>query len=354
MRIRWSRHATVAALFLASHLGVVACSSTDSEDGDLEAVEENGYENGSEEGAEVDGEDSSVPNTALNNGQIDEGTNNLANYNYSENGTQSADGEYGDDTGINMAGGNSTENEIQSIISDMNGANQAVPTENVAAANTPAELGQVADPVAEASTAAPMMDQMAGPIAASPVIGLPEMGAKMAYVVQQGDTLSKIAGRIYGDMGRWRELADLTGVANPSRIYPGDVIYYALDESSKSFAQTYESLRRGVTTVQSGDTLATISKRIFGKHRNWKSIWRQNDNIDDPDNLVPGTPIYYVTQDQLSAALNKAGSYKITVNKVQKAGSETVSKTKGEQVSAKILASVWKSAKPFSMNHVNS
>lgn len=347
MRIRWSRRAIVATLFLASHLGFVACSSTDTEDGDLEAVEENNYANGSEEGAEVDGENSSVPNTALNNGQIDEGTNNLANYGNYGNDSM-VDSEGAEEYGNNLAGGNSTEGEIQSIISEMNGTNQAVPTENVAAANVPAELGEPAAPVAEASTAEPMAS-----IASSPVVGLPEMGAKMAYVVQQGDTLSKIAGRIYGDMGRWRELADLTGVANPSRIYPGDVIYYALDESSKAFAQTYESLNRGMTTVQSGETLATISKRIFGKHRNWKSIWRQNDNIDDPDNLVPGTTIYFVTQDQLSAALNKASSYKITVNKVQKAGSKVVSKIKGEKVSAKILASVWKNAKPFSMNSVN-
>jgi len=43
------------------------------------------------------------------------------------------------------------------------------------------------------------------------------------YVVRQGDTLSKIAGRVFGDASRWREiLKNNPQVTNPNRIYPGD------------------------------------------------------------------------------------------------------------------------------------
>lgn len=334
MRIKWYRHFTMAALFLIAHFGAVGCSSSASEEGDAEAVEENVSEDGSESAAAA--EEGNVPaaNTALNNGQADSTGGDVA---VAEEAAPAA----ADPAADAAAGGNSTEGELQSIISEMNGANPA-------AAGNPAAVAEAAAPVAAASTEA------AAPATAAPsVVGLPEMGAKMAYVVQQGDTLSKIAGRVYGDMKRWRELADLTGVANPSRIYPGDVIYYALDDSSKAFAQTYEGLRRGVTTVQDGETLATISKRIFGKHRNWKSIWRQNDMIDDPDNLTPGTTIYYVTQDQLSAALKKSASHKITVNKNPKAGGSIVTKIEGGKAGTKILADVWISAKPSSMNVMN-
>lgn len=345
MRIKWYRHFTMAALFLVAHFGAVGCSSSAAEGDDTEAVEENVSEDGSESAAAA--EEGNVPaaNTALNNGQADSTGGNVA---VAEEAAPAATDPATDPAADLAAGGNSTEGELQSIISEMNGANPAAAGNAAVAAGNPAALAEAAAPVAAASTEA------AAPATAAPsVVGLPEMGAKMAYVVQQGDTLSKIAGRVYGDMKRWRELADLTGVANPSRIYPGDVIYYALDDSSKAFAQTYEGLRRGVTTVQDGETLATISKRIFGKHRNWKSIWRQNDLIDDPDSLIPGTTIYYVTQDQLSAALKKSASHKITVNKIQKAGGSFVTKIKGGKAGTKILADIWNNSKTSSMTVVS-
>jgi LysM repeat protein len=43
------------------------------------------------------------------------------------------------------------------------------------------------------------------------------------YVVRRGDTLSKIAGRVFGDAGRWREILKANPqVTNANRIYPGD------------------------------------------------------------------------------------------------------------------------------------
>ncbi len=341
MRIKWYRHFTMAALFLIAHFGAVGCTSSASEEGDTEAVEENVSEDGAENAVAAEEGDVPAANTALNNGQVDNTGGNVA---VAEEVAPVANEPAVDPA----AGGNSTEGELQSIISEMNGANPAAAGNAATAAGDPAAVAEAAAPVAAASTEA------AAPATAAPsVVGLPEMGAKMAYVVQQGDTLSKIAGRVYGDMNRWRELADLTGVANPSRIYPGDAIYYVLDDSSKAFAQTYEGLRRGVTTVQDGETLATISKRIFGKHRNWKSIWRQNDVIDDPNNLIPGTTIYYVTQDQLSAALKKSAAQKITVNKIQKAGESFVSKIEGGKAGTKILADIWNNSKTSSMTVVS-
>jgi nucleoid-associated protein YgaU len=43
-------------------------------------------------------------------------------------------------------------------------------------------------------------------------------------VVQQGDTLSAIAQQVYGDAGRWREIATANGIANPRRLQPGTVL----------------------------------------------------------------------------------------------------------------------------------
>ena len=46
-----------------------------------------------------------------------------------------------------------------------------------------------------------------------------------AYVVRRGDTLSKISGRVFGDVKRWREiLKENPQVTNANRIFPGDIL----------------------------------------------------------------------------------------------------------------------------------
>jgi nucleoid-associated protein YgaU len=45
----------------------------------------------------------------------------------------------------------------------------------------------------------------------------------MKYVVKSGDTLSKIAKKLYGDANRWREIfeANKEQIENPNLIRPG-------------------------------------------------------------------------------------------------------------------------------------
>jgi hypothetical protein len=42
-----------------------------------------------------------------------------------------------------------------------------------------------------------------------------------AHVVRRGDTLSGIAGAVYRDPGRWREIARENGIQDPRRLEPG-------------------------------------------------------------------------------------------------------------------------------------
>jgi len=44
------------------------------------------------------------------------------------------------------------------------------------------------------------------------------------YTVQAGDTLSKIAERLYGDVDRWHEIAYINSLAYPYIIKPGQVL----------------------------------------------------------------------------------------------------------------------------------
>lgn len=215
-----------------------------------------------------------------------------------------------------------TENDLQEIIQEMNGqpaSNGAQPAP--LAQNAGAPLPTQGVPEAPAAAAAPTGASGPAPQGSSSIPfqpggspagqGLPELGSKMAYIVEKGDTLGKISQKIYGNPGRWKELAELSGIANPSRIFPGDLVYYTLEEGAVTFAQAYESTARSEETVQPGDTLATIAKRVYGSTTGWRALWRQNDKIDNPDIVPPGTTVYYLPQGSAVAALEKINNQSV-------------------------------------------
>jgi hypothetical protein len=45
-----------------------------------------------------------------------------------------------------------------------------------------------------------------------------------AYITQRGDTLSAIAGKLYGSPAQWRPLAISNGITDPRRLTPGRVL----------------------------------------------------------------------------------------------------------------------------------
>jgi LysM repeat protein len=52
----------------------------------------------------------------------------------------------------------------------------------------------------------------------------PQPSAPRTYTVSSGDTLWGIAERFYGDGGKYRVIADASGVSNPDLIRPGQVL----------------------------------------------------------------------------------------------------------------------------------
>jgi nucleoid-associated protein YgaU len=120
--------------------------------------------------------------------------------------------------------------------------------------------------------------------------GLPELGSKIPYVIQKGDTLSKVAEKVYGNRSKWKLIAGLTGVANPNMIFPGDVVYYQLDEASLRFAKTEVTIDTKIVkiTVQPGDSLSLIAQKVLGKTTEWQKIWKMNSHIQNPDQIEVG------------------------------------------------------------------
>jgi nucleoid-associated protein YgaU len=302
-----------------------------------------------EEGLEVSGQDqqaadnqAAADNEAADNAAGEEGGNDEAS---NEQGAEDNAG--GGEDNAAAGGGNATENDLQEIIQEMNGqqaggdagAGGDAPADAAALAQDAAAPAPVDSAMAAPAEAAPAQAEAApaaAPAAAAPAgntnpiafqpggspagPGLPEAGSKMAYIVQKGDTLGKISSKIYGSPSRWNEIAQLSGMQNPNRIYAGDVVYYTLDESAVAFATAYEKAQRSEEQVKPGDTLATIAQRVYGTTAAWRSIWRQNDKIDNPDIVPPGTTIFYLSDSQLSAALEKAKSQLSTVQLAKRSG----------------------------------
>ncbi len=319
---------SLSYLMIATNFMAISCSSSEDGAEGEEVVAEEGNE-----AADADAEGNAEGNVANN----EEGNNanaNVANNetgaeggnNFGAEGNQAATNEFGNGAegtgaGDNLAGaegGNAAvpagDEGVNQVIEEMNaGAGTdgvaAVPAEGTENLSAPAEGNAAAVP-AEASAPAAASS---APAAA----GLPELGSKMTYIVQKGDTLAKIAKRVYGDMNKWTEIAEFTGIANPNLVYPGDIVYYQLSETTQAFASSYEAVVRSEVEVGQGDTLATISNRVFGNSTLWKLIWRQNDKISNPDKLEAGTKIYYIASDKL-ADLDKELSGKIANVKVKK------------------------------------
>ena len=205
-----------------------------------------------------------------------------------ENGTEE---EYAESEEENF--NNNNTNEIEALIDNQDSVNDESTMDSNSIGSQIESTNQFESPVSE---------KMHGSGS------LPEYGSKMHYIVQRGETLSLIAKNIYGNMEMWREMASLTGMENPNRIYPGDVVYYQLSDETESFASAYESVKRDELVIGAGDTLSKIAKNVFGDQGQWKSIWRQNDQISNPDKLEIGQVIFFVSTDAVMAEKQKIES----------------------------------------------
>jgi nucleoid-associated protein YgaU len=299
----------------------LGCSSSDSAEGTEEELaasneeEAAAAENNAMENEEMMNNEQMANNEQMVNGAETNGFNNMEG----QGNALGAENNGMNDGNMlaNNQGQQGGEEDLQQIIEEMNTANSnQLPANNGGMMNSGMDgnamvndggmANAAMDPGMNASAAMDAAPAAGGAVSGTPVgPGLPELGSKMSYVVQKGDTLGKIAARIYGDANKWTEIANFTGLANPRLIYPGDVVYYQLTEQSMQFASTYESVQRSEVQIQQGDTLATIAGRVFGNSSLWKLIWRHNDMIDNPDRLTAGTTLYYVDPASMASTENK-------------------------------------------------
>ena len=123
----------------------------------------------------------------------------------------------------------------------------------------------------------------------------PKPAAGPTYTIQPGDSLSLIAGRTLGDIGRWREIYDLNRdqLPNPDVIHPGQVL--KLPGGANTAAPAPAPAPKpaptpaATYTVQSGDSLSAIAGRTLGNMDRWREIYDLNrDQIPNPNVIQVG------------------------------------------------------------------
>lgn len=112
------------------------------------------------------------------------------------------------------------------------------------------------------------------------------------YTVKSGDTLWKIAEKLYGNGALWTKIyADnKAAIKNPDRIYVGQVLMIYPVVGDGTFITASDG--KGTYTVQSGDTLWKIAKKKYGRHSKWRKIYGANKStLTDPNKLRVGQVI---------------------------------------------------------------
>ena len=122
------------------------------------------------------------------------------------------------------------------------------------------------------------------------------------YTVKKGDTLGNIAKKYYGDAYFYNQLAAYNGIADPAKIYPGQVliipsdfnVYYDYDANTVVVPEDYDYAQDAAYTVQCGDSLDIIVLSMYG--RNDRCIVDRvatYNGLPDPNKIVVGQILYF-------------------------------------------------------------
>ncbi len=176
--------------------------------------------------------------------------------------------------------------DADEFIENPNEEPAAEPTEEAAASEEPV----VADSAATADDAAPEVTDNA---AESPVVVDDSMGgSEKTYQVQKNETLMMIAFKLYGDYGKWKELANY----NRDALKGSTVVSTGMNLKYMAPAEEFVWNPQGLPyLIRTGDTLGGISGTVYQTPKKWKLIWDNNRPlIKDPNKIFAGFTLYYL------------------------------------------------------------
>ncbi len=113
------------------------------------------------------------------------------------------------------------------------------------------------------------------------------------YEIRPGDTLSSIAARKYGDQNLWKVISNANPGIRATALRVGKKIRIPSRPTLPTSDRVIETIAgRRTYTVQPGDTLGGISKKIYNTVRHADRIFEENrDLLESPDQLQTGTKL---------------------------------------------------------------
>lgn len=126
----------------------------------------------------------------------------------------------------------------------------------------------------------------------SPVVSMSDSGSMKQYTVQKNETLMMIAFKLYGDYGKWKELAthNAGALKGSTGLREGMTLNYMAP--AEEFVWNPQGLPY---LIRTGDTLGGISHNVYATAKKWKLIWDNNRPlIKDPNKIYSGFTIYYL------------------------------------------------------------
>lgn len=125
-------------------------------------------------------------------------------------------------------------------------------------------------------------------------------GSEKNYTVQKNETLMMIAFKLYGDYGRWKDIASYNQdmLKGSTVVREGQVIKY--NAPAEEFVWNPQGLPY---LIKTGDTLGIISGNVYQTPKKWKLIWDNNRPlIKNPNLIFSGFTIYYLENGREVAA----------------------------------------------------
>lgn len=202
---------------------------------------------------------------------------------------------------------NETKDEMAKLDDDFsaNGPKESqineTPTEKVVVAEAPAKQ--------EKATKAVVVEE--APIIKKEEVNStrPQAGRMMHYKVKKGETLMQVAFKIYGDIGKWKELKEMNRdtLAKSSALKNGMDLKYAQPE--KDFVWNPEGT---AYMIKNGETLGVISNNVYQTPKKWKKIYENNKPlIKNPNIIFAGFTLYYKPEGMANYVQPKSAQPKV-------------------------------------------
>ena len=119
-----------------------------------------------------------------------------------------------------------------------------------------------------------------------------DAGSEKMYLVKKNETLMMIAFKLYGNYGKWKEIANYNSGTLKGSTMVSEGMNLKYIAPAEEFVWNPEGLPY---LIRTGDTLGIISTSVYQTSRKWKMIWENNRPlIKEPNKIFAGFTLSYL------------------------------------------------------------